>query len=94
MAAHHESLSVSNCAISFDEDCFSFFAFKEHELSSDVVEGKTLAAKAAGHNPRTEGFAKRPWAQPTPQKQCQNLMRAQRRIVRLDNDGLLSDAHV
>ena len=48
---------------------------------------KPLQQRVRGTTPRTKGFAKRPWAQPTAQRQCQNLIRSQRRIVRLDNDG-------
>ena len=33
---------------------------KKREVSSDVVEGKTLIARVRGTTPRTKGFAKRP----------------------------------
>ena len=46
--------------ITFDAKYVSFFAFKEHEISSDVVEGKTLIAKGAGHNPVHRRLCKTP----------------------------------
>ena len=60
LAAQREAHSVSCCAITFDENYVSFFAFEKREVSSDVVEGKTLTAKGAGHNPTYRRLCKTP----------------------------------
>ena len=60
MAGQREAHSVSNCMIIFDENYVSFFAFKKREVSSNFVEGKTLAAKGVGHNPTRKRLCKTP----------------------------------
>ena len=87
LGTQREAHSFNCCTIIFDENYVSFFAFKKREVSSDAVEGKTLIAKGSGHNPMHKWLCKTPVGTATPQKQCENLIHAQQRIVRLDKDG-------
>ena len=79
--------SVSCCAITFDENYVFFFAFVKHEVSSDAVEGKTVRAKGAGHNPEHRRLCKTPVGAAHSTKKCQNLIPGQQHIIRLDNNG-------